>query len=199
MTAPTSRSKGGRPRDPLLAGRVEQAAARVMAREGVESLSMSDVAAEAACGKASIYRRWPSKNDLLVDVIAACTPRVEWMDRASLHDDLTTLLADLTSGPDAAAVRAALPSVAYNARLRTAWSTGPAAARLGAIAELFDRAADRGDTIAASGTGWLLVEAALDRLTVRALATGRAPTGVDCYKLAAELHRLITRPAAVPA
>lgn len=56
----------GRPRDPKTDERIIEAAADLLRRRGFERMTVDDVAAEAGVGKATVYRRWPSKDDLAV-------------------------------------------------------------------------------------------------------------------------------------
>ncbi len=56
----------GRPRDPKTDERIIEAAAKLMRQRGFERMTVDDVAAQAGVGKATVYRRWPSKDDLAV-------------------------------------------------------------------------------------------------------------------------------------
>jgi AcrR family transcriptional regulator len=81
--------KRGRPRS----GRTEQAilkaASELVATSGLADMTIEGVAERAAVGKASIYRRWPSKGalafDAVVDTILAAQPTP---DTGSLEADL---------------------------------------------------------------------------------------------------------------
>ncbi len=54
---------------------------------------MEGVATAAHTGKASVYRRWPSKEDLLVDAMShALPPMTEEPDTGSLREDLLALM-----------------------------------------------------------------------------------------------------------
>src|SRR5438477_13141160 len=65
----------------------------LLATSGVGSLTMEGVAAAAHTGKASVYRRWPSKEDLLVDAMRHGLPPLdEGPDTGSLREDLLALL-----------------------------------------------------------------------------------------------------------
>jgi AcrR family transcriptional regulator len=57
-----------------------------------EALSMEAVAAKAGVGKATIYRRWPNKESLVVDAIGALKGPVPEVTGESLREDLLTLL-----------------------------------------------------------------------------------------------------------
>jgi AcrR family transcriptional regulator len=56
----------GRPRDPETDKRIIAAATELMTRRGFERMTVDDVASQAGVGKATVYRRWPSKDDLAV-------------------------------------------------------------------------------------------------------------------------------------
>jgi AcrR family transcriptional regulator len=63
----TVQSGRGRPRDASRDDALRQAALEVMAEVGYRALTMDAVAARARAGKATIYRRWDSKLDLVID------------------------------------------------------------------------------------------------------------------------------------
>lgn len=56
----------GRPRDPATDERITRAAAELMLERGFDKTTVDEVAARAGVGKATVYRRWPSKEDLAV-------------------------------------------------------------------------------------------------------------------------------------
>ncbi|MEU0239556.1 TetR/AcrR family transcriptional regulator [Nocardiopsis sp. NPDC006198] len=60
----------GRKRDPSRDDAILDAALEVLADVGYSRLSMDLVAARAGAGKATLYRRWPSKAELVVDAVA---------------------------------------------------------------------------------------------------------------------------------
>ena len=59
----------GRPRDPEADRAILQATIELLGEEGYEGLSIEGVAARAGVGKTTVYRRWPSKEPLIVDAI----------------------------------------------------------------------------------------------------------------------------------
>src|ERR1043166_4418031 len=61
----------GRPRSEQADRAIIEAALSLFAESGPEGLCIERVAARAGVGKATIYRRWPGKEDLLLDAIAA--------------------------------------------------------------------------------------------------------------------------------
>jgi len=63
-------AKRGRPRDQAVDQAVMEAVLDGLEEVGLASLSMEAIAARAGVGKATIYRRWSSKEDLVIDVVA---------------------------------------------------------------------------------------------------------------------------------
>ncbi|HVX45121.1 MAG TPA: TetR/AcrR family transcriptional regulator [Mycobacteriales bacterium] len=73
---------------------IYDAALEELARLGYSGLTMEGVAAAARTGKASLYRRWSHKDDLIVDALDSAMPHVgEPPDTGSVRDDLAALLA----------------------------------------------------------------------------------------------------------
>lgn len=66
---PSVRRGRGRPRDPAVDQRITAAAAELMLLRGFDNTTVDDVAAKAGVGKATVYRRWPSKEDLALAAI----------------------------------------------------------------------------------------------------------------------------------
>ena len=82
----------GRPRSEQADRAIIDAALSLFAESGPDGLCIEKVAARAGVGKATIYRRWPGKEDLLLDAIAALkTPLPEPRGR-SVREDLVALL-----------------------------------------------------------------------------------------------------------
>lgn len=62
-TSPVRRGRG-RPRDPAVDTKIIDAAAQLLLERGYDNTTVDDVATRAGVGKATVYRRWPSKDDL---------------------------------------------------------------------------------------------------------------------------------------
>ncbi|MCL4552690.1 MAG: TetR/AcrR family transcriptional regulator [Candidatus Marsarchaeota archaeon] len=58
--------KAGRPRDPEIADAILLATLELLAENGYRGTSLDAVAERAGVGKPTVYRRWPSKQDLVV-------------------------------------------------------------------------------------------------------------------------------------
>ncbi len=79
----------GRPRDPRTDERIIEAAADLLRRRGFERMTVDDVAAQAGVGKATVYRRWPSKDDLAVAAMERLyAVEIPEPDTGSIHTDL---------------------------------------------------------------------------------------------------------------
>ena len=74
VTARRSSEAAGRPRDPALDRAVLTAAAELLGEHGYRALTMDAVASRAGTTKPAIYRRWPGKTALIVEVLAARLP-----------------------------------------------------------------------------------------------------------------------------
>jgi AcrR family transcriptional regulator len=80
----------GRPRDPETDGRITAAAAELMLQRGFDRTTVDDVAARAGVGKATVYRRWPSKEDLAVAAMETIfSTEIPEPDTGSIVSDLT--------------------------------------------------------------------------------------------------------------
>jgi len=64
----------GRPRDPATDGSILEATFAQLVAVGYAGLSIEAVAAAAGVAKTTIYRRWPTKRDLVVAALATETP-----------------------------------------------------------------------------------------------------------------------------
>jgi AcrR family transcriptional regulator len=89
------RRRPGRPRSERADQAIIEAALSLFAESGPEGLCIERVAARAGVGKATIYRRWPGKEDLLLDAIAALKAPLPELAGQSVRADLVDLLASM--------------------------------------------------------------------------------------------------------
>ena len=75
----------GRPREARADRAIIAAALELMAERGVHALRMDDVADRAGVGKATIYRRYRSKEQLVTDAVGALVSEIEVPDSGSTH------------------------------------------------------------------------------------------------------------------
>jgi AcrR family transcriptional regulator len=139
---------GGRPRDPELTGLVKTVTIELLAERRMDGLNGDAIARRAGVGKAAIYRRWSSLDELLVDVVRDLGVRdVTYMpgDPGTARDDLLLLLDQATDGPLARAEAAVLSTVGTSRQLAGAYAVGPYARFLSAADVARKRAEARGE------------------------------------------------------
>jgi AcrR family transcriptional regulator len=79
----------GRPRDPDAEPRIRQYAVQLLLERGFDGMTVDDVAEAAGVGKATIYRRWASKEELANDAMAGLFDiEIPDADTGSLTGDL---------------------------------------------------------------------------------------------------------------
>ena len=91
----TGQRRPGRPRSERADRAIIEAALSVFAESGTEGLCIERVAARAGVGKATIYRRWPGKEDLLLDAIGALQNPLPEPAGKSVREDLVTVLSTM--------------------------------------------------------------------------------------------------------
>ncbi|MEV4440178.1 TetR/AcrR family transcriptional regulator [Streptomyces sp. NPDC049577] len=93
---PQPAERRGRPRSADVDTRVVESVLRLL-EEGatIGELSMERVAREAGVGKATVYRRWPGKEELLLHVLRSLDAPEPELPGGSVRDDLVTMLEHL--------------------------------------------------------------------------------------------------------
>ncbi|HEX2039949.1 MAG TPA: TetR/AcrR family transcriptional regulator [Acidimicrobiales bacterium] len=93
----------GRPRDPGADRAILEAAIDVLREHGFGGFTVDAVAARAGVGKATIYRRWSGKEELILAAAETVVGDMPSPDTGSVRDDLLVLAgalaAHLTSEP----------------------------------------------------------------------------------------------------
>ncbi|MBD0843930.1 MULTISPECIES: TetR/AcrR family transcriptional regulator [unclassified Streptomyces] len=91
-TAAPAQAASPRRRGAVLERAILDAALEQLSTVGWNGLTMEGVAAGAQTGKAAVYRRWPSKEDLVADALRAGLPRMDAVpDLGSVREDLLAL------------------------------------------------------------------------------------------------------------
>lgn len=87
--SPTGRAgRAGRPRSAAADTAILAATRAALVELGWSKLNLGDVAARAGVAKTTLYRRWPGKNELVVDAVAELFDELELPDRGSLAADI---------------------------------------------------------------------------------------------------------------
>ncbi|MFT4087709.1 MAG: TetR/AcrR family transcriptional regulator [Gordonia sp. (in: high G+C Gram-positive bacteria)] len=151
MTQTPPRTRG-RPHDESLTPAIMLAVIAELAESGYATLTTAAVARRAGVSTATLYRRWPSKRDLLLSAAELiASPEDGDVDTGSTRDDLCTLIGHkqrMLSGPIGVTVLSLIGESAHDDELAAILRTSlyePSRAHLAAV---LDRAAvERGEDV----------------------------------------------------
>ena len=154
---------------------VLDATVELLENVGYERLSVEAVAARAGVHKTTVYRRWPSKAELVLDASRDLSEqRIPIPDTGTLGGDLRALARDVVGniGSEAGGrrsrsiVAAAASTPELGGAMQRFW-----AARLAATAPVVERAIARGE-LPATADANTIIESLIGPLWVRLLLTG---------------------------
>jgi AcrR family transcriptional regulator len=156
LDAPTTTaepsSRPGRKRDHTRDPEILDAALAVLAETGYDGMTIEMVATRAKAGKATIYRRWPSKNELVIDAVACMKGPVNDLDAlpdtGTLRGDLVAMIKphNIQEGQRKLKVMAGLISMLVRApELAAAANSAIVEPRAAANRTLMRRAVERGE------------------------------------------------------
>jgi AcrR family transcriptional regulator len=140
----------GRPREARADRAIITAALELMAEHGVQALRVDDVARRAGVGKATIYRRYRSKDQLVTDAVGALVNQeIEIPDSGSTREDLLILMreaVELYSGTLAAKLMPGIvDEMSRNGELAAIARDQFLTRRRAALRVVFERGIGRGD------------------------------------------------------
>jgi DNA-binding transcriptional MerR regulator/AcrR family transcriptional regulator len=147
-STPEPRARAGRPRDPQLESRILTAALGVYAEDGWSGFSFDAVARRAGVGRAPLYLRWQSKEDLLLAALSAAVRAVPLRSGGSLRDDLieyATRLLESKSDPEGWAFQRIQLEATVNPALHARFSTEIAVPHIDAAKAVLHQAIERGE------------------------------------------------------
>lgn len=169
----------GRPRDASRDDALRTAALQVMAEVGYRALTMDAVATRAKAGKATIYRRWESKLDLVIDTcLHLVSESVPEPDTGSVAEDLRQFLrayASTLTGPVGKAAQALVGELAHEPELAAAFRNSFLAQQRDMLATVVRRGIGRGE-ISADAPIDLIVPIGGAALIYRLMLTGEELT-----------------------
>ena len=120
----------------------------LLGESGIHAVTMDAVAQRAGAGKASLYRRWKSKDELLADALTLHSPIDVEVDTGTLRGDLMKIYAHYY-GIGNHVMQAAVQEMLGNVRQHMAWTEKVAPERLTArrakVRALVERAVARGE------------------------------------------------------
>lgn len=162
---------------------------QLLQENGYDRLTVDAVAATARAGKATVYRRWPSKAEL---VLAAFTEGIRQVavppDTGTLRGDLVRLgeLVCEQTAQHASTVRAVLVEVSRNPALNDAMQHQFIDQRKALMLHILGQAVDRGE-IDAAAVNDDLWDVLPGYLIFRSLVSGRATTARTVASLVDEV------------
>ena len=140
----------GRPRSDRAHKAILDSARAHLIKEGFAELRLEHVAAHAGVGKATIYRRWPSKEALALEVLMQlAAPHISIEDtgntRAEMLAAVTNAMRAITDTPFGPVIRALLSQIAMNPKLGDPFRASVVQARRDEVARVIRRGISRGD------------------------------------------------------
>ncbi|WP_053731803.1 TetR/AcrR family transcriptional regulator [Nocardia sp. NRRL S-836] len=135
---------------PHVTAAISEAVLDELAACGYGRLSMEAVAKRAGVGKSALYRRWPSKQDMVIAVLAELSvPAAEVPHTGSLRADLRAMLRAVHDWLTHHRIAAILPDLiaegGRNPALSDAIATGVGQPRRDIASETLTRAVERGE------------------------------------------------------
>ncbi|MER5666819.1 TetR/AcrR family transcriptional regulator [Streptomyces mirabilis] len=189
-----SAARRGRPRDANRDRALLDATLAVLGESGYGGLTTAAVAARAGVSTATLYRRWPSKEFLVVDAAAAYSQELTApADTGTLEGDLRALIrakAASMTGKEGGVLRSLIAEGGHNAALADALTKAfvlPVRLRM---EEIVQRAVDRGE-IAPVEHADLLGDLVIGPMMSRFFLTPLPPDEVDAGSAAETADRLL--------
>jgi AcrR family transcriptional regulator len=154
---------------------VLEASFELLAEVGYERLSIEEVAVRAGVHKTTVYRRWPTKAELVLDATRVFSEQqIPIPDTGSLLGDLQALaryvVANIGMEPGARRTQSIVAAAASSADLASSmhrfW-----AERLALTVPIVERAIERGEVPSSSDPN-LIIETLIGPIWVRLLLTG---------------------------
>ena len=149
MTPHSSDTAGSRPRiEGEREAEVLQATLDVLTDVGYDRLTMDAVASAARAGKATLYRRWASKEALVMDAICSQKSDHTIPDTGHVRDDLIALhcgLGGFGNAQGLSVLGAVLTAMSRDQEFAAAWRRDYVGPKLAASRAVLERARDRGE------------------------------------------------------
>jgi AcrR family transcriptional regulator len=164
---------------------VLKATLHAMAEHGADAVSISEIARRAEVHETSIYRRWPTKEHLVLDALLDYSEaKLPIPNTGTLRDDLVAFATEMTAYLDSPLGRTLARSMAVAGDDDTL-AAGRAefwAARLDLASAMIDRAKDRGE-VPSDLDAVTALELVIAPLHFRALLTRQPIDADDIAKL----------------
>ena len=151
-------ARGGRPRSERAHQAILTAARELLIEKGFAAMRLEHVAARAGVGKATIYRRWASKEALAQDLLAhLAAPHIAVADPGDTREELlaavTNPMRAVTETDFGPVIRALLSQIASDPSIGDPFRATVVEARRAEIAKVIKRGIARGDLRADADAG----------------------------------------------
>jgi len=135
----------GRPRSSASHRAILDATLDLLGEVGFHRLSIEGIAARAGVGKTTIYRRWSTKEQVVVEALRGLQPRFVLPDTGDLWRDVNTLIAESFDDQPAGKHLIGLLSDGARPEFRELYWTHFVAPRRRLMLERLERARERGE------------------------------------------------------
>lgn len=140
----------GRPRSDRIHRAILDATRDLLVRDGFTKLRLERVAARAGVGKATIYRRWPSKEALALELLfELAAPHIEVTDTGDTRQEFKAVVMNavraITDTPFGPVIRALMSQIAGNPSLGDPFREMVVGARREQVEMVVERGVARGD------------------------------------------------------
>jgi AcrR family transcriptional regulator len=180
MSGPAQARRPGRPRSPEAHAAILRAALELALEGGLRGLSMEAIAARAGVGKATIYRRWKTKEALFAEALHTIALNPEAPDTGSVRGDFAAAsgAAIERMTPDAfRIIPRLLADAAGDPELLEALQAALLRPRQAIVADILRRGVERGE-LRADLDVELAAEILIGSGIARALVSGGDPAGL---------------------
>ena len=140
--------RGGRPRSAEADAAILRATFELVGEVGFEALTMEGIADRAGVGKATLYRRWSSKEELVIAVIEEFVSEITIPDTGAIEGDLLHLMNEAVRvyrGRAGAVVAGLVPALTGDRPLAVALRTSFLKPRRAALRTVLERGVERGE------------------------------------------------------
>ena len=195
-TTSGERPRRGRPRDPEAEPRIRRYAVQLLLERGFDGMTVDDVAEAAGVGKATIYRRWASKEELANDAMTELFDiEIPDADTGSITGDLRQVyrnaLQFVNTKEGIAWIRLAVSETNRDEQFAALYRSF-LERRIVLTAAALERARQRGEPIRANADPALMVQWLAGVLIVRAITGEAMPAPEEADRLVAMTMRGIT-------
>ena len=147
--AASERNLGGRHLDASRDDALRIAALTLLAEIGYDRLTVDKIAASAGAGKATIYRRWSGKAELVVDALMSQKEEFVVADTGDLRGDLTSLALQASAAKehplDSQVMIGLVSALPHDPELRDVFYERLVNPHLATLKMIFERAVARGE------------------------------------------------------